>query len=491
MKGKLLQNGKYYILHSLGKDIFSETFLAKDNHLFSYRRYIIKRFRPILGNPRMKAAKQLFSQEADVLKRLSAENNQIPQHYDYFRDGEAFYLVREWINGITLEQKLQQQGKLSETEVREILISILSLLNYIHAQGMVYGDLKPSSIILRARDRVPVPIYFSRVKELGKEIEQKKSARLLGFSNDHGYISPEQKRGQSVFGSDLYSLGLTAIYLLTGKAPQELVFDSNTNKILWHQEAPNLLTNLGKIIDRAICLDPSFRFASAEEMQQALHSPSIVLVPSLFNKPTTKFTVKEVKVISTMFLFALAVIGSAVFWLDLDFSHLASSEQESKPTLNLPPYSTPLPQVAAKKQKQKTLNLPIFTTGISERQIIKALGKPTKRSQGYWSNSNALLYAEFVPNKVDLGYLSDTKTKKIRQTEMSFADPVPLATVQNALNDLLSDNSSTAIKQSVEKVYSRQSELEEFQIGNLEGIIQRHSPYRIYIGVWEIGFHEL
>lgn len=489
MKGKLLQNSKYYILHSLGQDIFSETFLAKDNHLFFYRRYVIKRFRPILGNPRMEDAKQLFNQEANVLKRLSAENKQIPQLYDYFMDGEDFYLVREWIKGITLEQRLQQQGKLAEAEVREILTNILSLLNYIHAQGMVYGELKPSSIILRAKDRLPVPIYFSGVKELGREIEQRKSDRVLSFSNDHGYISPEQERGQSVFASDLYSLGLIAIYLLTGKAPQELVFDSNTNKILWHQEAPNLLTNLGKIIDRAICFDLGFRFASAEEMQQALHSRSIVLVPSVVNEPTTKFTVKEIKVISTMFLFAIAVIGSAVFWLDLDFSHIASSNQESKPTLNLPPASTELANVSIKKHKQETSNLPIFTAGTSERQIIAALGKPTKRSTGYWSNSNALLYAEFVPNKVDLGYLSDTKTKKIRQTEMSFADPVPLATVQNVLNDLLSDNSSTAIKQSVEKVYSHQSELQEFQVGNLEGIIQRHSPYRIYIGVWEIGFH--
>jgi serine/threonine protein kinase len=510
MKGKLLRHSKYYILRSLGKDVFSETFLAKDNHPFFYRRYVIKRFRPILGDSRMESARQLFNQEVNVLKRLNTENNQIPQLYDCFMDGEDFYLVREWIKGITLEQKLQQKGKLAEVEVREILTNILSVLNYIHGKGMVYGDLKPSSIVLRSSDCLPVPIYFSGVKELQQETKLPESDCILSFSNDRGYIPPEQERGQSVYASDLYSLGLTAIYLLTGKAPHELVFNSNNNKILWHQEAPNLLTNLGKIIDRAICFDLNFRFASVAEMQQALHSRSIVLVPSLVSEPTTKLTLKEVKVISTMFLFAIAVIGTAFFWLDLDFSYVASSNQKSKTISNLPLSSTSSPLASVrkttgkadflnneaesdlvKKPEQRSLNVPIFTTGTAERQVIAALGKPTKRSKGYWSNSNALLYAEFVPNKVDLGYISDTETKKIRQTEMSFADPVPLPTVQNALNDLLSDNSSTAIKQSLKKVYTHQSDFEEFQIGNLEGIIERHSPYRIYIGVWERGFHSL
>ena len=107
MKGKLIQN-KYSILRVLGQDVFRETFLAKDKNWFSRDRYVIERFRPILGNP-TEATRQLFDREASILKRLSGKNPQIPQLCEYFIDGENFYIVREWIDGLTLKQ-IQQQG---------------------------------------------------------------------------------------------------------------------------------------------------------------------------------------------------------------------------------------------------------------------------------------------------------------------------------------------------------------------------------------------
>ncbi len=236
MKGKIIQ-AKYHILRTLSRDAFSETFLAQDQKRFSRDRYIIKKFRPILGNPQGVNVKRLLHQEARVLKQLSGSNRQIPRLYEYFMDGEDFYLVREWIEGLTLEQKVQQQGRLPEAEVEQILKSILSCLKYIHSHGIVYRQLAPSSIILRQNgwidwlptrfqtNHLPVPIYFGGVKELETKINHSYQRNLV-LANQQEYISPEQEQGKSVYASDLYSLGLTAIYLLTAKTPAELPLNS-------------------------------------------------------------------------------------------------------------------------------------------------------------------------------------------------------------------------------------------------------------------------
>ncbi|MEY2830960.1 MAG: serine/threonine kinase, partial [Cyanobacteriota bacterium] len=104
IEGKLIQD-KYCILQTLGRNAFSETFLATDDSSFySRRRYIIKKIRPILGNREVENIRRSFYQEARILKRLSGENRQIPRLYEYFMNGEDFYLVREWIAGLTLKQ---------------------------------------------------------------------------------------------------------------------------------------------------------------------------------------------------------------------------------------------------------------------------------------------------------------------------------------------------------------------------------------------------
>ncbi|WP_019504291.1 serine/threonine-protein kinase [Pleurocapsa sp. PCC 7319] len=336
MNGKLFSSN-YRILKTLGQDKFSETFLAQDHRLLSHRRYVIKKFRPILGNLQGQATKLGFYQEASVLKRLSGDSCQIPRLYEYFMDGEDFYLVREWIPGITLEQKIRQQGRLAETEVKNVLSSILSVLKYIHSYGIVYRDLKPSSIVLRqvdwlgklrGRNLVPVPIYFSGVKELAKEKISVIQNSFYVLAKQKEYIPPEQERGKSVYASDLYSLGLTAIFMLTAKTPSELEFDYSINRMMWQGEASELKTNLVRIIDRAICPSPQARFASAEEMLQALHSQLVLIPRSVENQPTKKFWSNsaifnsEIKVTLILFLLALGIIGIFFSFLNFDFTQL-------------------------------------------------------------------------------------------------------------------------------------------------------------------------
>ena len=116
-----------------------------------------------------------------------------------------------------------------------------------------------------------------------------------------------------------------------------------------------------------------------------------------------------------------------------------------------------------------------------------ALGKPTKQSNGMWK-TRAFLYKNVVPNHVDLGYLFDRSSGRLRQTEVTFSQAVDLEIMSQTLNKLLSNNISTNIKQGLKDVYQGESKSYEFSSGNnnnLRGVIQRDGSDRIYIGVWE------
>jgi len=114
--------------------------------------------------------------------------------------------------------------------------------------------VKPDNIILRNSDNLPVLIDFGVMKEAVATLLDPtgKSAYSIALGTP-GYMASEQAAGRPVFSSDLYSLGLTAIFLLTGKTPQYLETDSRTGEILWRQEAENVNPNLAMVIDLCYC----------------------------------------------------------------------------------------------------------------------------------------------------------------------------------------------------------------------------------------------
>jgi|GEM_PF-1408228 len=503
MKSKVLQN-KYKIVRILGQNIFSETFLAKDRNWRSSQRYIIKKFRPILGNPQAKAIRELFYREASVLKLLSGENVQIPQLYEYFMDGEDFYLVREWISGITLEQKVQHQGKLPENEVIEILSSILSVLKYIHNYGIVYRQLKPSSIVLckdswrnifdrhKSKNSLPIPIYFGGVKDLEKKIAQLPN-RSLVLANQQEYTPPEEEQGGSVYASDLYSLGLTAIYLLTGKTPAEFKIDPDTNCLLWQQEVPQINNNLARVINRAICTSTGDRFTSAEKMLRSLNPQLIDISQSSVSLPEKKpILTPEVKITGALSALGLGVLGMTFALLNLDLFQPFNSHDDQEVIADQNKTSSSSLVETSKTIPDSSLNIPAFRVDSPQEQIVNLLGKPTKQSSGYWGNSHAFIYQDFIPQQVNLGYLIDNQTKTIRQTEMSFTDLVKLTDIHKAVRHILLEDYSREIEQKIDRVFAKKSQEEKFVVDNLnlKGIIQRDEQNRIYIAIWDRDFHD-
>ena len=272
MKTALLNN-RYRLLETLGRGGFGQTFLAVDTHMPSGRKCVIKELQPSVQDLKMQQWVQAsFQREAATLEDLGEGHSQIPRLYAYFCEADTFYLVQEWIEGVTLAE-LRKGGTLSEDAVTEILINLLPVLDYIHSRGIVHRDLKPDNIILRAADRKPVLIDFGAVKEAIATVVDSRGQTALSIAvGTPGYMPSEQAAGRPLYSSDLYSLGLTAVYLLTGHSPQELETDPRTGEILWRKDAP-IHSNLAAVIDRAIRFHPRDRFASAPEMLAAL-SPS-------------------------------------------------------------------------------------------------------------------------------------------------------------------------------------------------------------------------
>lgn len=288
MKAVLLNN-RYQILQSLGRGGFGETFLAVDTHMPSARKCAIKQLQPTIEAAEIPPwLQERFQREAAILEELGENQPQIPQLYAYFSEGGNFFLVQEWIEGITLSQKHQQQGNLSEAEVRQILLELLPVLDYIHRRNIIHRDIKPDNIILRANDGKPVLIDFGIVKEaIATAVNFSAKAPYSAVLGTPGYMASEQAAGRPVYSSDLYSLGLTAIFLLTGKTPQYLANDPHTGEILWRQDAPHLHSNLAAVLDRAVRFHPRDRFASAKDMIAALRAApeavtgaTVVVAPS-------------------------------------------------------------------------------------------------------------------------------------------------------------------------------------------------------------------
>jgi serine/threonine protein kinase, bacterial len=275
----MLLNNRYRVIQTLGSGGFGDTFLAEDTQMPSQRRCVVKQLKPIQNNAQIyQLVKERFQREAAILEELGGNHEQIPTLYAYFSSEDKFYLVQEWVEGETLTTAIQQRGLFGEATVREILLSLLPVLDFVHSRGIVHRDIKPDNIIIRNRDQKPVLIDFGAVREtMGTAVNSQGMPTSSIVIGTPGFMSSEQAMGRPIFASDIYSLGMTAIYLLTGRQPQELPTDPRTGEIEWKNYVGNIHPNLAAVIDKSIVYHPrdtyggKLRFTSAREMLNALN----------------------------------------------------------------------------------------------------------------------------------------------------------------------------------------------------------------------------
>ncbi|NEP51187.1 MAG: serine/threonine protein kinase [Moorea sp. SIO3C2] len=270
-----LFRGRYEVLRMIGRGGFGVTFLAKDTSLPGQPFCVIKQLCPKFSDPKaLHNARQRFEREAKILNKLGT-HPQIPMLLDYFVDHGEFYLVQEYIRGITLARLVRRSGCLSPAAVQGFLRDILPLLQYVHDHGVIHRDIKPQNIILSNDDGRLVLIDFGAVKELiAQASDNSVKNSTTHFIGTVGFAPPEQFSLRPVYSSDLYSLGVTCLYLLTGKAPLQFQSDRQTGELRW-RKALDLSDYFANILNRMLAISLKDRYSNARALLRALENKSL------------------------------------------------------------------------------------------------------------------------------------------------------------------------------------------------------------------------
>jgi serine/threonine protein kinase, bacterial len=280
----LLLHDRYQVVKVLGKGGFGTTFLAQNAVLPGNPVCTIKQLRLASKDTQVvKRASILFRREAATLGKIG-NHPQIPSLLDYFETDNQFYLVQEYVQGLTLKQEVQKFGCFSEIQVRAVLDEILLVLKYLKQQEVIHRDIKPANIIRRQIDNRLVLIDFGAVKD---EVSQ--TVMLLDGGSQlpntcfaigtPGFAPREQIALQPVYASDIYALGATCLFLLIGESPRRLGCDPMTGEIIWRDRV-SVSDQLASILDKMLKPLVHYRYQSAEEVLEDLHRDPTV-VPSL------------------------------------------------------------------------------------------------------------------------------------------------------------------------------------------------------------------
>jgi formylglycine-generating enzyme required for sulfatase activity/tRNA A-37 threonylcarbamoyl transferase component Bud32 len=259
---QLFLKDRYRALKLLGQGGFGRTFKAVDEYQSHKPLCVIKQFSFDHRDPQIEqTALNLFYEEAKHLETLG-KHAQIPELFAYFDiDGQP-YLVQQFIDGQDLQQEVATNGRFNQQQIRELLRSLLPVLDFLHHQSppVIHRDLKPANIIRRQSDRQLVLVDFGAAKQATQTMLAK-TGTLIGSPE---YVAPEQVRGKPAFASDIYSLGVTCIYLLTQISPFDL-FDLSQDAWVWRDYLVDnpVDENLGKVLDKTIANALSQRYLSA------------------------------------------------------------------------------------------------------------------------------------------------------------------------------------------------------------------------------------
>ncbi|MFM9265081.1 serine/threonine-protein kinase [Tychonema sp. BBK16] len=273
---KLLLRERYRALKPLGRGGFGRTFLAVDEDKPSKPRCAIKQFFPLSqGTSSAEKAAELFNREAVRLDELG-KHPQIPELLAHFQQESYQYLVQEFIEGQNLQQELARTGPYNENQIRSLLNDLLPVLEFVHSRSVIHRDIKPPNIIRRRLSESSI-IYTYPTLTGELVLVDFGAAKVVEPSIDIGtvigspeFVAPEQIRGQAVYASDLYSLGVTCIYLLTQVSPFDL-FDINQDTWVWRDFLKvQFDPKLGRILDKMIEASLSRRYKSVTEVLQDL-----------------------------------------------------------------------------------------------------------------------------------------------------------------------------------------------------------------------------
>lgn len=288
-----LQNGKFRIIRVLGQGGFGITYLAEN--VFFDRLVAIKEFFPkdfcgrddtshlTLGTQNnaetVNKLKARFLKEAKNIAKL--DHHGIVKIHDIFEENNTAYYVMDYIDGENLNEMVKRNGPLPEDKAVAYICKVGEALEYIHSRNMTHFDVKPANIVVRRSDDSPILIDFGLSKQYDLHGDAT-STLMQGVSQGYSPIEMYNAGSVSTFSpqTDVYSLGATLYYILTGKVPLPA-----TELVDAPMEIPAVISSESrKAITDAMRLSKSARTQSVKDLVDALSSTA----SSKVAVPTTK-----------------------------------------------------------------------------------------------------------------------------------------------------------------------------------------------------------
>ncbi|AKG23311.1 protein kinase domain-containing protein [Calothrix sp. 336/3] len=253
----------YQVLRILGQGGMGTTYLAWDDlgKISGYPQlFVLKQMNTDMA--KIAKARELFEREANTLKSLNCPG--IPKYYDFFVEGGKKYLAMELVHGQDLEKLVVLKNPVSQPQAIAWMIQTCNILDYLHSQKppLIHRDIKPANLMVRHADNQVVVLDFGAVKEIGTPPGTRIGAE--------GYCAPEQERGQPLTQSDLYAIGPTLIFLLTGENPFKFYRQKGRTFRFDVANVSVISPKLKAVIEKVTEPVPYERYQTAEELALAL-----------------------------------------------------------------------------------------------------------------------------------------------------------------------------------------------------------------------------
>jgi len=257
----------YRITRLIGEGGMAKVYEAV-HEKFENRRVAIKILDPILtANADIR---HRFENEAKIMASL--DHPHIVKVIDYTDEADKLAIVMEYLEGNTVSDYVKKHGAFSPEMASKMMVNILDAFQYAHHHGIIHRDVKPSNILLD--DKLNPKIMDFGIAKLLTDNSLTRTGTQMGTPT---YMSPEQVRDVKDIDkrSDIYSLGVTLYFMLTGSAPYNTTTLSTFdiyNKIV-HEPLPPLTSNLNfnQIISKATAKNPADRYSSCKEMADAFN----------------------------------------------------------------------------------------------------------------------------------------------------------------------------------------------------------------------------
>lgn len=250
--GQVVGESRYEVLHSLGVGGQGTAYLCRDLKTSDNKLVVLKEtLLPVFVDPIVRRkALEGFEREAKLLQSL--EHSGIVQLLDFFVEDHRAYLVLEHLSGSNMREHVLKDGPVTEAKLQYYASQMCVILKFLHQRGVVHRDFSPENLIVDANDRIKL-IDFN----VAQQTQGGSQGAIVGKP---AYMPPEQFRGKATGQSDIYALGATLFFLLTGQDPEAI---TQSSVVALNS---NVSPGLNQIIKRCTALQLNHRYQSTDEI---------------------------------------------------------------------------------------------------------------------------------------------------------------------------------------------------------------------------------